>query len=177
MAKKSALEFFKQLKEDIPKIEKKILNTIIKVEANNHFAENFRTQSWEENKGHRTKWEKRKKDKTTPTEANKLPFLLTKNGDLKRLATNGEVEGNSVVFRVNLPYAKIHNEGGTETFTQDVKTHTRTHYKSGKPYTIEAHTRTITRTMPKRQYIGDSPALDKRITTKIDELIKKRMKP
>ena len=61
-----------------------------------------------------------------------------------------EVRDNGVRFTSAVPYAAIHNEGGTGT--KSVRQHTRTSRK-GKQYTVRAHTRKFT--MPKRQFVGD----------------------
>lgn len=37
--------------------------------------------------------------------------ILTKTGDLRK-AIRAEIEGNKIVFLNEMPYAKIHNEGG-----------------------------------------------------------------
>jgi phage gpG-like protein len=182
--KTSAADFFKKFKEDIPKMQAEILEKIIRVEAEREFAQNFRTQSWETTTGNRDPWQKRKNETERPDKENGQRHLLVKSGRLKKAATSGKVIGNKVVFDVNLPYAKIHNEGGTETFTQSVKAHTRatTHYyekakyRTGATHTVSAHSRSVTRTMPKRQFMGDSQALDDKIKAKIDKYIKGKLK-
>lgn len=67
-----------------------------------------------------------------------------------RRSVKAEVRDNGVRFTSAVPYAAIHNEGGTGT--KPVRQHTRTSRK-GKQYTVRAHTRKFT--MPKRQFVGD----------------------
>lgn len=57
---------------------------------------------------------------------------------------------NGVQFTSAVPYATIHNEGGTGT--KPMRQYARTGRK-GKQYTVKAHTRKFT--MPKRQFVGD----------------------
>ena len=66
------------------------------------------------------------------------------------------MRGNGVRFTSAVPYATIHNEGGTGT--KPVRQHTRTS-KKGKQYTVRAHTRKFT--MPKRQFVGDGQRTQK----------------
>lgn len=75
--------------------------------------------------------------------------LLMVTGTMRR-SVKAEVRDNGVRFTSAVPYAAIHNEGGTGT--KPVRQHTRTSRK-GKQYTVKAHTRKFT--MPKRQFVGD----------------------
>lgn len=77
-----------------------------------------------------------RKKATTPKRA-----LLIKTGTLRRQATKGQVIGNRVVFTVGVPYGKVHNEG----------------LRAGRGAGFQ---------MPKRQFIGNSQALDERIQRK-----------
>lgn len=75
--------------------------------------------------------------------------LLMVTGTLRR-SIRAEVRGNGVRFTSAVPYAAIHNEGGTGT--KPVRRHTRVSRK-GRLYTVRAHTRRFT--MPQRQFVGD----------------------
>ena len=75
--------------------------------------------------------------------------LLMVTGTMRR-SVKAEVKVNGVRFSSAVPYAAIHNEGGTGT--KHVRQHTRTS-KKGKTYTVKAHTRKFT--MPQRQFVGD----------------------
>lgn len=93
--------------------------------------------------------------------------LLLVTGAMRR-STQGRVEGNGVRFSSALAYAAIHNEGGTGF--KPVKSHQRKS-KKGKVYTVRAHTRRLT--MPKRQFIGDSPETQRLIRGVIDANLQK----
>ena len=75
--------------------------------------------------------------------------LLIVTGTLRR-SIKAEIRGNGVRFSSAVPYASIHNEGGTGT--KPVRAHTR-RGKKGKTHQVKAHTRNFK--MPQRQFIGD----------------------
>lgn len=78
--------------------------------------------------------------------------LLMVTGTMRR-SIKGEIEGHGVRFTSSVPYASVHNEGGT--VTQSVRAHQRHSKKTGKSYQVRAHQRHVT--MPKRQFVGDGP--------------------
>lgn len=90
--------------------------------------------------------------------------LLHVTGKMRR-SLRGTVQGNGVHFTSPLPYTSLHNEGGT--FMQRVRAHTRRNRHTGKTHRVRSHSRT--RTMPKRQFIGDHPEVQKAIRGIIDE--------
>ena len=71
-----------------------------------------------------------------------------------RRSIQGHVEGDGVRFTSSVPYASVHNEGGT--IAQNVRAHQRRNKKTGKSYQVRAHQRRIT--MPRRQFVGDGAA-------------------
>ena len=75
--------------------------------------------------------------------------LLIKTGLLRRQATKGQVIGNRVSFTIGVPYGKVHNEG----------------LRAGRGAGFQ---------MPKRQFIGDSQALNERIERKIKTFLNNR---
>jgi len=102
MAKPS--DFFRELKRQIPKIEKEVAAKIIKVEANNFHADNFRREGFTD----RTfkAWKKRKKEPDPPRS------LLVKTSATKRIATLlGRVSLGKVKWTFPAEYMKVHNEG------------------------------------------------------------------
>ena len=83
------------------------------------------------------KWPQRKKaDKRAGRRA-----LLVQTGTMKGHALKGRVQGNQVQFVFPLEYEKVHNEGG----------------KAGRGAGFQ---------MPKRQFVGESEYLRKRIEAK-----------
>lgn len=97
-------DYFKKLRASLPRIEAEITQTIIAVEAENHFAEGFRRGGFTDQAFQ--PWQPRKKAET-PQRA-----LLVKTGAMRAAATKGRVEGSQVRFVMPLEYMKVHNEGG-----------------------------------------------------------------
>ncbi len=98
-----------------------------------------------------SKWAPRKDTKAKGS-------LLLVTGKMRRSIRSG-ISGRGVKFTSPLPYTGLHNTGGK--FTQTVRSHSRTS-KTGKSYTVKAHSRTMT--MPQRQFIGDHPKVQQAIS-------------
>jgi len=147
------------------------------VEGLNFFKANFDRQSFLDD---RLKfWEPRKNDKTPGRK-----ILIGKgSGRLKR-SLRKETTGMDIKWVSDVPYAKIHNEGGTIQATQSVRAHvrrveSRSNNKKVKYIEVnakgesrikvvktaqgiamvKAHTRQVNTQIPQRQFIGYSAAL------------------
>ena len=70
-----------------------------------------------------------------------------------------------------MPYAKIHNEGGTIKTTQNVKPFSRT--VKGKSQNVKGFGRKVNTTIPQRQFIGDDPQLKNAIEIIVNRNMKK----
>lgn len=91
--------------------------------------------------------------------------LLIKSGDLRR-SINFKVYGTRrILIYSDVPYAQAHNEGlGTRV---GVRAHTRR--VRGKRTKVKAHTRQMN--LPKRQFMGPSKLLTKRIEKHIERAL------
>lgn len=139
------LENFERTKRELPKI--------IANDAKNYFVKSWDAQGWDG-----VGW-KEPQRKVPGTKAYKYPkkgadrrhtrAILVGSGALRRaVATSIKMATwDMIKFEVNLPYAKIHNEG----------------LKLGRG----------TGNMPKRKFMGDSPILKKQIRAKVDTAISK----
>ena len=119
---------------------KDLLHSILsdmRVELSEEFDRNFERKAFFSDK-----WKRR-------ANPNAKGSLLIVTGTLRR-SIRSEVRGNGVRFSSAVPYASIHNEGGTGT--KPVKAHIR-RGKKGKTHQVKAHMRRFK--MPKRQFIGD----------------------
>ncbi len=126
----------------------------MRVELTDMFDRNF------EHKGFfGSKWTPRKNTKAKGS-------LLHVTGKMRR-SIRPSIRGHGVHYSSPLPYTELHNTGGK--FTQSVRAHNRTNKRTGKTYKVKSHTRTMT--MPKRQFIGDHPEVQKAIRGIIDENI------
>ena len=145
-------DFFKRLqKVNKPSFMRRLVNRS-GVVAVNFSKERFVKKDWLDGNS-REAWKKRKK----PDRGS----LMVKSGRLKR-SIRKLSEGDYFVYvGTDVPYAQIHNEGGNINKTITVRTHSRT--RKGRTETVKSHRRKMKMTMPKRQFLGDSNALAKRI--------------
>lgn len=91
------------------------------------------------------------------------------SGRLKKSIRKIRVTPNSVTIGTDVPYAQIHNEGGTIKKTVTVKSHSRK--RKGRSEKVKSHRRKMNTTIPQRQFIGESATL----MHTIEELIGKEM--
>lgn len=100
--------------KDLEKVVKQYLEDTIndvRVEAAEMFDKNFQREAF-----FNEKWARRKfNDDDTRN-------ILTGTGALRKSIIS-KVEGNKIIFETTLPYASIHNEGGTITVTKGMKQH------------------------------------------------------
>ena len=161
-------DFFNKLeKVDKSYFLKKMTNEAGTI-AVNFSKERFRDKNWVDNT--REKWDNRKRaDRGS---------LLAKSGRLKR-SIRKLAGGNYYVFiGTDVPYAQIHNEGGQVNKTVSVRAHTRNGNKRARGTTrgngrtrktntstirVKAHTRKMNLTIVKRQFMGNSDVLTRRI--------------
>ncbi len=164
-------DFFKRLqKVNRPSFMRRLVNRA-GVVAVNFSKERFVRKDWLDGNS-REVWKARnKKDKGS---------LMVRSGRLKR-SIRKLSEGDYFVYvGTDVPYAKVHNEGGTIDKVTNVRSHTRkqtihasqnlrTRKKSrkrvqtGTIIKVKAHRRKMNLTLKERQFLGDSNALAKRI--------------
>lgn len=99
---------------------------------------------------------------------------LVATGQLKRSIRVKRISGNKIIIATDIPYAQIHNEGGTITTVANVKSHSRVSMK-GKKTIVKAHKRKMNTTIPKRQFIGPSAILERRIERTINATFKEEL--
>lgn len=138
---------------DPEQLKRNILNDM-RVELSEEFDRNFTRKAF-----FTKKWKRR-------ADPNAKGSLLIVTGTLRR-SIRSEVKGDGVRFTSAVPYASIHNEGGSGT--KSVRQHTRTSRK-GRQYTVRAHTRRFT--MPQRQFVGDGKRTQELIKGVIEDNLK-----
>ncbi|MBU3808673.1 MAG: phage virion morphogenesis protein [Candidatus Phocaeicola faecipullorum] len=99
----------KELQKRIDRYISKTLKDI-KVEAADEFDANFNRQAF-----FNQKWARRKYND------DESRGLLVQSGTLRRSITAKITDRDSVLFQTTVPYARIHNEGGTITVTSRMK--------------------------------------------------------
>ncbi len=130
-------------------------------EAVKLFQENFTKQGWQ---GETFQpWQRKKVD-------NDWGILLSDNqNSLQKSIHIASKTDRQVIIATadNKPYARIHNEGGMIY----VRPHKRTS-KNGKRHNVKGHAYK----MPKRQFMGNTPELQKRIETTFNNYLKRHSK-
>lgn len=97
--------------------------------------------------------------------------ILVKTGRLRR-SLRMQASGRRVIIFTDVPYAKIHNEGGQIQTTARVSAHQR-RSSSGKKTTVRAHNRRVNINMPQRQFMGHSELLDRRMVHHLSNALDK----
>jgi phage gpG-like protein len=164
------------------------------------FVSSFRKQGWDDKSVE--KWKPRKK-KTYKTKSGKTVddttrAILVKTGDLRRSIIRDPANraALSIKIHTDLPYAKIHNDGGTINregfkglmYYREVATNLATRktqkrfarttgMKSRRAtHAMEINVGAYTINMPQRQFMGDSYNLNEQvkkvITKRLDKIFK-----
>jgi phage gpG-like protein len=142
--------------------------------AVNFSKERFQEQAWQGET--KEPWTPRKRPRKGKTgKISKTQTLLVKTGRLKRSIRKISATEDKIIIGTDVPYAQIHNEGGTINTTATVKAHTvkeHTRKRKGrservKSHTVKTHQRKVNTTIPKRQFIGNSKSLQDKIISHI----------
>lgn len=133
------------------------------IEAVNFSKERFVRKNWVD-KGVEA-WKARKPSPEWHSDEQKKAAtrgsLMVKSGRLKRSIRKTAVTRNSVTIGTDVPYAETHNEGAVINQSVNIKSHTRT--RKGRESRVKAHKRRRMIKLPKRQFIGESAILLRRI--------------
>lgn len=134
----------------------------IEIKATELFDRNFEQQAFFFNK-----WQKRKND----SDPGRGILMGRGSGRLRKGIKATQINGNTITWNFDVPYAKIHNEGGTIKTTQNVRPFSRT--VKGKEQKVKAFSRKVNIKMPQRQFIGDHPVLRLAVKRVVDINLKK----
>lgn len=143
----------------------KRLPKIVGNEAVRFSKERFQQTNWI---GDSTEnWKKRKPSWNTESKKRSQRNVLTDTGRLRRSIRVVSENSEKVVIGTDVPYASIHNTGGRYTANQRVRSHKRKEHRRGlstvRATTVKGYSRTLHINMPKRQFIGNSSYLTKRM--------------
>lgn len=127
---------------------------IIATEAVNFSKERFVNQNWIDNTTE--PWKRRKTSRKSATR--NRGAILVDSGRLKRSIRKIKVATDYVEIGTDVPYARAHNDGyrGRKT----VKAH-NSRSRNGTSYKVKSYTANVN--LPRRRFIGESTALNKRI--------------
>lgn len=139
-------------------------------EGVNFALDNFKRQAFLGNTAE--PWRRRK----NPTKWGQAPkrngrAILVDSGRLRRSIRITSMSKNEVRIGTDVPYAKVHNEGLRIGQIQTVKGFTR---KNGQD--VKAHTRRVNQRIPKRQFLGSSPFLTRKIERVVLAEVKKALR-
>lgn len=148
----------------------------IKVELTDEFNKNFERKAF-----FTTKWK--------TAQRNTIGSLMIRTGAL-RSSIRSKVSGNAITWESSLPYADIHNQGGTITVTQKMKGFFWYRYRmatGGDSKNVNAES-IFWKSMalkkvgskivlPKRQFIGEHPQVHKVIKQTTDDWFINDVKP
>lgn len=125
--------------------------------AASHFRDNFAKQGFDDVTVR--KWARRKYNGKNDGDR----AILTKTGRLKRSVRLRSYSTERIVIGTNVPYARYHNEGGIMyRKPYGRKTGKKRTYK-GKEYDVKQHIRATSYKLARRQFIGASASLNKKI--------------
>ena len=121
------------------------------------------------------KWPKRQKAHRGDRRRN----LLIETGVLRR-SIRSEARGNNIIIKSDVPYASIHNQGGTikQKPTERQRRLFYAKYKEtgDRKYMRMYLAETLTIKIPKRQFMGNSPQLTKAVNEFVERRIQKALK-
>lgn len=166
-------QFFKAFTQRVQQVQQQ-LPGIIGTEVVNSALDNFKKESFEDNK-----WPARK-------DKNNNRKLLIKSGTLRRSISILSQGQSRVTVGSTLPYAAVHNYGGTINRAARSETFTRNRHKRGvkkglfrrgtvqqqQGFTFKAYSYS----MPKRQFLGATPKLKQHLENVIREELTKAFK-
>ncbi|MEG0927246.1 phage virion morphogenesis protein [Chryseobacterium sp.] len=120
-------------------------------------------------------WADRNRETWAPRKRPARGSILVRSARLKRSIRKIAQGSYYVYIGTDVPYAQIHNEGGNINKTVNVKAFTRRtsprrtrnsrgrNEGGGSTQNVKAHTRRMNIRMPKRQFLGESALLNRRI--------------
>lgn len=151
------------------------------IEAVNFSKERFVRKTWQ-NRVHEP-WKPRKR----PDRGS----LMVRTGRLKRSIRKISSGTGYVIIGTNVPYARVHNEGGKSSKTVYVRSHTRKkttqaisektgkklkkRVDSGTLIKVKSHTRRMNLNLPQRKFMGNSRALELRLQLRLKKSLKTQL--
>lgn len=149
-----------RFKRDVPRIAGTV--------ATSWFKENFRKQGWVQGA---VPWKPR-----DPSAArNEGRAILVDSGRLLRSIRAMDFKYMSVTVGSDVPYAGIHNEGGTINKKVWVRAHRRRTRRGGLAK-VKRHRRQMNLKMPERRFIGESYMLNRELEAAFNRHLRKLLK-
>lgn len=148
------------IKHDLP--------LVIGVEGVNHFKQSFQDEGFTDSS--LSKWKPRASKRPGGTNSQKILSLSGQLAD----SIDYKIEDTTIIFYSDLPYAEIHNEGGIIQVTAKMKKYFWAQWHNAKERgdkdlmdQFKAFALAKQIKIEKRQYMGESAELDRKIADKI----------
>lgn len=123
-------------------------------------------------------WVDRTRERWEPRKRKDRGSLMVKTARLKRSIRKIRIGRTYFIIGTDVPYAQAHNDGITINKTVTVKQHQRAVRAGRNPRNVivKTHQRKMERTFKKRQFIGESAVLMRRIERTLENDIKEALK-
>lgn len=144
--------------------------------AVNFSRDRFRQQNWVD--ATTQPWRKRKDNGRKRKTRRSKRGVLIDTARLMRSIRKIHITQTSALIGTDVDYGQVHNDGLEVKGTANVKAHTRVRVNGRKrvEQNVKAHKRNVKFKMPKRQFIGASAILDKKVERMIAAEILKAIK-
>lgn len=144
------------------------------IEAENFSNERFVMKNWVDRTA--SPWKKAEPvpDWIPKKWRKKSGSLMVQSSRLKNSVRTIATTRNSVTIGTDVPYAQIHNEGGTVNQTVNIKAHSRK--RKGRTENVKGHQRKRKFKIRQRKFIGESAILMRRIERFVEREIKEILK-
>lgn len=178
-----------QVARDAKRIEQFLKSAVRPVGqlAVREYVGSFKRQGWVNERGVFLPWKPRKGEKRNRSGVSgrrsfardeaESRAVLVQSGRLRRSIRIVDATADTVRVGTDVPYAQLHNQGGTLTGSVQVRAHRRRRFESDEVSAprarkaktvrvhigdsqVKAHTRTQNTTIPRRQFMGYSRALN-----------------
>lgn len=123
-------------------------------------------------------WLDRTREKWEPRKRKDRGSLMVRTGRLKRSIRKIRIGRTYFLIGTDVEYAQAHNDGLVINKTVTVRQHERTvtRGRTARRVTVASHSRKMERTFKKRQFIGESAVLLRRIERMLENDIKEALK-
>lgn len=123
-------------------------------------------------------WVDRTREPWAARERKDRGTLMVRTGRLKRSIRKIRIGRTYFIIGTDVPYAQAHNDGMTISRTVTVKAHHRTvrRGRSARRVDVATHSRKMERTFKKRQFLGESAVLMRRIERTLENDIRNALK-
>jgi phage gpG-like protein len=173
----------KEAADQVKQLFEKDAIRIIGIEGKKHFQDSFTNEGFTDEKLEKWKPLSRATIARKTKKDGGIAKILHQEGHLEQaIDWSADYGQRGVVFKNDRPYAQVHNEGGTVTQGARSELFTRNRDEKTKKFTSGTNAgrgfsfKERSFSMPKRQFMGPSRVLEKKIVEKITARLEKILK-